>query len=326
MSGPKVKLATCLLNISEARNRVVINKVIEAAKTAIEANGKTGAAVLNAFVDPEYNRSVITISGHLPDLETAVIGASKEAFALINMQNHEGGHPRLGSVDLIPIHPITEETSLEDCGVVATNISKQLVQVVNGSSFFFFGHADAQKRGLIKRRKEIGWFGKMVNTRMIPDAGKFVSRYGITGVGAAPYMSNFNISLDTQDMAVGKKVLKNIRERTGGLVGISGMAFPHLGGLEVACNVDMFEFDPTNSFHKKHLEADTIEIVMGTFWRTKFEVIEEAVEKVAGALGVKVTGESVIIGFTPEKARTLTLAAIQEQKSSLATSLSSTHM
>jgi len=326
MSGSKVKLATCLLNISEARNKVVINKVIEAAKTTIEANGKTGAAVLNAFVDPEYNRSVITISGHLPDLETAVIGASKEAFALINMQNHEGGHPRLGSVDLIPIHPITEETSLEDCGVVATNISKQLVQVVNGSSFFFFGHADAQKRGLIKRRKEIGWFGKMVNTRMIPDAGKFVSRYGITGVGAAPYMSNFNISLDTQDMAVGKKVLKNIRERTGGLVGISGMAFPHLGGLEVACNVDMFEFDPANSFHKKHLEADTIEIVMGTFWRTKFEVIEEAVEKVAGALGVKVTGESVIIGFTPEKARTLTLAAIQEQKSSLVTSLSSTHM
>eukprot|EP00092_Neocalanus_flemingeri_P026615 GFUD01028846.1.p1 GENE.GFUD01028846.1~~GFUD01028846.1.p1 ORF type:complete len:327 (-),score=45.41 GFUD01028846.1:162-1142(-) len=326
MSGPKVKLATCLLNISEARNKAVINKVIEAAKTAIETNGKPGAAVLNAFVDPEYNRSVITISGHLPDLETAVIGASKEAFALINMQNHEGGHPRLGSVDLIPIHPITEETSLEDCGVVATNISRKLVQVVNGSSFFFFGHADAQKRGLIQRRREIGWFDQTINASKIPDSGKFVPRFGITGVGAAPYMSNFNISLDTQDMAVGKEVLKNIRERSGGLVGVSGMAFPHLDGLEVACNVDMFEVDAANDFHKKHLEAGTIEIIMGTFWRTKFEVIEKVVEKVAGALGVKVSGESIIIGFTPEKARELTLNAIHMQKSSLVTSLSSSHM
>jgi len=327
MSGSKVKLATCLLNISEARNKTVIHKVIEAAKAAIDANGKPGAAVLNAFVDLEYNRSVITIAGHLEDLETAVVGASKEAFKLIDMQIHEGGHPRLGSVDLIPIHPITEETSLEDCGAVATNISRKLVQAVNGSSFFFFGHADKQNRGLIQRRKEIGWFDdSKVTSCIIPDSGKFESRFGITGVGAAPYMSNFNISLDTRDMAVGKKVLKNIRERSGGLIGVSGMAFPHSGGLEVACNVDMFQLDPANTFHQKHLEAGAIEIVMGKFWRTKFKVIEEAVEKVTGALGVKVIGESVIIGFTPERARKLTLDAIQDQKSSLVTFLSGTHM
>ena len=320
-----MKLVTCLLNISEGRNKVVVNKVIEAAKTAIEANGKPGAAVLNAFVDPEYNRSVITISGYLADVETAVIGACKEAFALIDMQDHEGGHPRLGSVDLIPIHPITEETSLQDCGVVATNISRKLAEVVNGSSFFFFGTADVERRGLILRRKEIGWFSTG-NIRHTPDFGNYDSRYGLTGVGASPYMSNFNISLDTQDAAVGAKVLENIRERNLGLVGVSGMAFPHLGGLEVACNVDMFEYNPDDSFHKEHLEAGTIEKVMGTYWRTKFEVIEETAEKVAGALGVKVSGGSVIIGFTPEKARAMTLDAIHEQKSSLVTALSSTHM
>jgi len=326
MSGTKMKLAICLLNISEARNKTVINKVIEAAKNSIETSAMPGAAVLNAFVDPEYNRSVITISGLLPDLESAVIGASKEAFAQINMLNHQGGHPRLGSVDLIPIHPITEETSLEDCGAVATNIARKLVQVVNGSSFFTFGHADAQRRGLIERRKEIGWFDRMVRTYISPDLGNFAPRYGITGVGAAPYMSNFNISLDTRDIAVGKKVLNNIRERSGGLIGVSGMAFPHQGALEVACNVDMFELDTANTLHKKHLEAGTIEMIMGTFWRTKFGTIEEVVEKVAGTLGVKVIGESIIIGFTPEKARALTLDAISQQKSCIVTSLSSTHM
>ena len=328
MSGPKVKLATCLLNISEARNKVLVNDIIRAAKTAIESNRKPRAAVLNAFVDLEYNRSVITIAGHLEDLETAVVDASKAAFEEIDMQIHEGGHPRLGAVDLIPIHPITEETSLEDCGAVATNISRKLVRAVHGSSFFFFGHADKQKRGLIQRRKEIGWFDnrKAKNYPIIPDCGKFDPRFGITGVGAAPYMSNFNISLDTQDMAVGVKVLKNIRERSDGLVGVSGMAFPHAGGIEVACNVDMFQLDRAKEFHLKHLEAGTIEIVMGSFWRTKFKVIEEVVERVSGTMGVKVIGESVIIGFTPEKARELTLKAIRDQKSSIVTTISSTIM
>ena len=326
-TASRVKLATCLLNISEARNKMVINRVVEAAKAAIDANGKPGAVVLNAFVDPEYNRSVITIAGHLPDLETAVVGASKKAFELINMQIHEGGHPRLGSVDLIPIHPITEETSLEDCGCVATNISRKLVQVVRGSSFFFFGYADKQNRGLIQRRKEIGWFDNSESKRsIIPDCGIFESRYGITGVGAAPYMSNFNISLDTQNVAVGKEVLKNIREKSGGLVGVSAMAFPHGGGIEVACNVDMFEIDLDNPFHTKHRETDTIENVMGNFWRTKFDAIEERVDKVSNSYGVKVIGDSVIIGFTPETAKKMTLEAIEQQKSSIVKNLSSTHM
>ena len=35
-------------------------------------------------------------------------------------------------------------------------------------------------------------------------------------------MSNFNVSLDTEDMAVGREVMKHVREKTGGLAGVSG--------------------------------------------------------------------------------------------------------
>ena len=56
-----MKFATCLLNISEARNKEVIYGVINAATDVIEATTPIGATVLNAFIDPEYNRSVITI-------------------------------------------------------------------------------------------------------------------------------------------------------------------------------------------------------------------------------------------------------------------------
>ena len=68
-----MKLATCLLNISEARSQETIRRIIMAGKASIEASGEAiQAAVLNAFLDTEYNRTVITIrSVRLPSgLET----------------------------------------------------------------------------------------------------------------------------------------------------------------------------------------------------------------------------------------------------------------
>ena len=58
----KMKLATCLLNISEARNQETIRKIIKASQASIEAGGgPIRACVLKVFRDLEYNRSVITI-------------------------------------------------------------------------------------------------------------------------------------------------------------------------------------------------------------------------------------------------------------------------
>ena len=56
---------------------------------------------------------------------------------------------------------------------------------------------------------------------------------------------------------------------------------------------------------------------MGQFWRTKFEVIQQAVEKTASADGVKLLGDSVIIGFTPSQAVQETLEALKAGRSSL---------
>ena len=113
-----MKLAACLLNISEARRRAVVAGVVGAAVATIEG-GQHGAAVLNTFVDTEYNRSVITIwwekcyreliiidtrdSGQLPALQDAVVAACEAAASMIDLRRHEGGHPRLGAVDLVSI-------------------------------------------------------------------------------------------------------------------------------------------------------------------------------------------------------------------------------
>ena len=63
-------------------------------------------------------------SGNLPALEDAVVSACREAFQLIDLLQHRGVHPRLGAVDLIPVHPSTEQTSLEECHSLATRVCR----------------------------------------------------------------------------------------------------------------------------------------------------------------------------------------------------------
>ena len=58
------KLAACLLNISEARNAQLVEKIARAACIKPTTN-KTESVVLNIFSDLVYNRSVISIAGKL---------------------------------------------------------------------------------------------------------------------------------------------------------------------------------------------------------------------------------------------------------------------
>ena len=82
----------------------------------------------------------------------------------------------------------------------------------------------------------------------------------------------------------------------------------------------------TDARHRMHLENQNIEEILPGFWRTKFSRIQSEVERSAGARGVQVLGDSVIIGFTPEISRTLTMDALEKCKSSLVASLTSTQM
>lgn len=48
-----------------------------------------------------------------------VEAACEKAYELIDLSHHEGVHPRLGAVDLVPLHPISEDVSLPNLGQVA---------------------------------------------------------------------------------------------------------------------------------------------------------------------------------------------------------------
>ncbi|XP_058295869.1 formiminotransferase N-terminal subdomain-containing protein isoform X1 [Hylobates moloch] len=133
MSSSRVglRLAACLLNISEARRKYVVENIAKAA--LLDENGKKypQVSVLNIFSDQDYNRSVITIAGSVDKLGSSVLAACLEAFQGIDMEVQEGIYPCLGAVDLIPVYPLSGVT-VEECGVAARNPGGQQMGQVGG--------------------------------------------------------------------------------------------------------------------------------------------------------------------------------------------------
>lgn len=47
-----------------------------------------------------------------------------------------------------------------------------------------------------------------------------------------------NVTIDSQDLALGKEILSAIQgSNANGLKGVQTMTFPHEGKIEIACNV-----------------------------------------------------------------------------------------
>ena len=271
------KIAACLLNVSEGRNQSLVRDIAAAAvnnqskwtpdlsvlknESVIMSGGKEldenavfncKATVLNIFQDLEYNRSVITLAAPIEYLGTCILQACEEAFSRIDLRGQDGRHPRLGAVDLIPVHPLSDAVSLIDCGKIARKVGKDIVEMIPSTSVFFFGEADVpEKRGLVERRKEMKWYdGKRGHVPALWDIGSKPSeKCGLTAIGAIPYMTNFNVTISTSDLHLGKEIAKEIRASSpNGLLGVQSMAFPHMGMIEIACNVETVDLQKVVSF------------------------------------------------------------------------------
>ncbi|KAK2839455.1 hypothetical protein Q5P01_013195 [Channa striata] len=308
------RLVACLLNISEARSKDLVETVARSALYSPEGVRLEGTTVLNIFNDHDYNRSVITIVASIDSIREAVLSACEKAFGLIDMRAHTGVHPCMGAVDLIPIYPLGEEVGQEDCAKEARAVAQGLTERVPGTSVFLFGWADSPiQRGLAHRRKEMGWFKNTPDLQAIrPDVGpQPQKRFGLTGVGASPYVMNCNVTIDTQDIAIGRGIASAIRESTpGGLPGLQVLALPHEGAVEIACNVESVKANLA-----PHVAAGepwpSFCIDGQPYCHAPASLITARVAELAGKQGVGTKG-TALVGFTPLECRALAELALSQ--------------
>nr|XP_046259021.1 formiminotransferase N-terminal subdomain-containing protein isoform X2 [Scatophagus argus]XP_046259022.1 formiminotransferase N-terminal subdomain-containing protein isoform X2 [Scatophagus argus]XP_046259023.1 formiminotransferase N-terminal subdomain-containing protein isoform X2 [Scatophagus argus]XP_046259025.1 formiminotransferase N-terminal subdomain-containing protein isoform X2 [Scatophagus argus]XP_046259026.1 formiminotransferase N-terminal subdomain-containing protein isoform X2 len=308
------RLVACLLNVSEAHRKDLVETVAKAALYDTEGVRREGTTVLNIFNDLDYNRSVITVVAGIDCIREAVLSACEKACRLIDMRAHVGVHPCLGAVDLVPIYPLGEEVRVEDCAEEARAVAQGLTERVPGTSAFLFGWADSPlERGLAQRRKEMGWFKKTPDLEAIrPDIGlQPQKRFGLTGVGASPYVMNCNVTIDTQDIALGRSIATAIRESTtGGLPGVQVLALPHEGTVEIACNVESVKGSPPS--HMTAGEAwPSFSISGQPYCHAPASLITARVAELAGRQGVCTKG-TALVGFTPRECRGLAELALTQ--------------
>lgn len=123
---------------------------------------------------------------------------------------------------------------------------------------------------------------------------------------------NCNVTIDTQDMAVGRSIAAAIRESTpGGLPGVQVLALPHEGAVEIACNVESVKGVPPS--HMTSGEPwPSFSISDQAYYHAPASLITARVAELAGQQGVGLKG-TTLVGFTPRECRGLAELALTHE-------------
>jgi glutamate formiminotransferase len=213
----------CVVNISEGRRAEVLVGLARAA----------GPALLDVHADPDHNRSVFTIAG--PDhqaTEAAVRDLSRAAAAALTLEAHDGVHPRVGVIDVVPfvaLAPTPTAVAVDAARAFARWIGEELAVPA-----FLYDGADPQARSLPTVRRD-------AFTHRAPDEGPPTPhpRLGAVAVGARPVLVAVNVELDEGDLDLARTVARTVRERDGGLPGVRalGLSLPSVGRVQVSMNL-----------------------------------------------------------------------------------------
>jgi glutamate formiminotransferase len=94
----------CVINISEGGNPALLQSL----------STTLGADLLDLHSDADHNRSVFTLAG----TESARVLA-REALSMFDISVHDGVHPRVGIIDVVPF--VALEPSTFDDAIAARN-------------------------------------------------------------------------------------------------------------------------------------------------------------------------------------------------------------
>ena len=237
------KLIECVPNISEGRRRDVAEAVAQA------ADGP-GRRVIDLSMDPDHNRSVITIVGEPDGLLDGVLGLASKAAELIDLNVHRGEHPRMGAVDVIPFIPVRGVT-MADCIDLSRRVGERIAEELAIPVYLYEESATREERrnlATIRKGQFEGFAEKIKDPQWEPDFGeaRIHPTAGVVAVGAREFLIAYNIDLATSDLSVAKEIARAVRYSSGGLRYVKALGFPlsEKGIVQVSMNLTNFKKTP----------------------------------------------------------------------------------
>jgi len=269
-------LLECVPNVSEGRDAAVVSEI-----AAAFAAG--GATLLDVESDRDHNRSVITLAGTARQCVDGAVSGVREAVRRIDLTRHQGAHPRMGAADVVPFIPLGSAT-MADAVAAAVDAAARIARELAVPTYLYGDAARRPERRDLAKVRE----GQFEGIRAVigsdparaPDFGPHAvhATAGATAVGARFFLIAFNVDLATPDVALAKRIAKELRERDGGLKGVKALGFELLerGWSQVSMNLtDYRQTSPIQAY--------------------------DAVKARADAAGVKIAG-SELVGLIPSAA------------------------
>ena len=266
----------CVPNFSEGRDLQKIDKIVAPFRS------KQGVKLLDYSNDEDHNRLVVTVVGEPEPLRDAVLEAIGVAVELIDLNHHQGQHPRMGAVDVVPFIPIRNVT-MEEAVALSKEVGEEVAKRYNLPVFLYEKSASAPHRenlAAVRKGEFEGMAEKIKQPEWHPDFG-LAERHptaGTVALGARMPLVAYNINLNTPSLEIAHDIAKKIRFIGGGLRYCKAM------GVEL-----------------KDRGITQVSINMTDYTRTALYRAFELVRVEARRYGVSIVG-SEIIGLVPMEA------------------------
>lgn len=177
----------CVVNVSEGRDAEVLASLVRAG----------GGDLLDVHVDPHHHRAVLTLVG-----EAAPCRVAEAAVAGIDLRRHDGAHPRLGALDVVPFVALPGSSAA--AAIAARDRFARWLGDTLAVPVFVYG----PERTLPEVRRA-------AFAGLAPDHGPAAphERAGACAVGARPVLVAYNVWLRHPDLARARAVAAAVRDR-----------------------------------------------------------------------------------------------------------------
>lgn len=272
-------------NVSEGRDMTTLE--------AIE-RGFHPAAFLDLHVDGDHGRAVFTLAAEQGQLAEALLSGAREAVARVDLDKHEGMHPHVGALDVVPIVYLDDERRGAACAEALT-AAALMGDELELPVFLYGDLATEPERRERAYLREGGWralAARLESRELTPDHGpaRIHPTAGATLVTARAPLIAFNLDLQTDDVNVAKRIAAGLREAGGGLDGVRalGLYLPDRGRAQVSTNIHDYRATPLRTI------VDAV--------RAKAEIAEAELVGLAPEAALADFPEDLPLrGFSPER-------------------------
>ncbi|MFQ6077930.1 MAG: glutamate formimidoyltransferase [Thermodesulfobacteriota bacterium] len=235
------QLIECVPNFSEGRRPDIIEAIVKPFRE------RKGCGLLDYRADRDHNRLVVSLVGAPDPIQRALLEASKVAISHIDMERHQGGHPRIGAVDVIPFVPLRNIT-MEECVEVAHRFGRRYHEDTGVPVYFYEEAAlrpERKRLEVIRKGQYEVLKVEIADPERHPDIGepKLHTSAGATVIGARKALIAFNVNLGTAEVKVAEEIAKVVRSSSGGLCHVKGigLALESRGLTQVSMNIVDYE-------------------------------------------------------------------------------------